>query len=74
MRLLFPYLLAPTDDVEWRNILFSPFVVSCDGVLENEAKVVLRNLAGSLAKKSEKSYSETTNVMKSRMSIAIVLG
>ena len=31
IQLLFPYLLAPTDDVEWRNIFFSPFVVSCDG-------------------------------------------
>ena len=51
---------------------FSPLVVSCDGVLGNEAKVVLQNLAGSLAKKSGKSYSETSNFMKSRMSIAIV--
>ena len=40
---------------------FSPFVVSCDGVLGNEAKVVLQNLAGRLAKKSGKSYSETLN-------------
>ena len=44
---------------------FSPFVVSCDGVLGNEAKV-LQNLAGSLAKKSAKSYSVTSNFMKSR--------
>ena len=36
---------------------FSPFVVSCDGFLGNEAKdVVLQNFAGSLAKKSGKSY------------------
>ena len=28
---------------------FSPFVVSCDGVLENDAKVVLQHLAESLA-------------------------
>ena len=33
---------------------FSPFVVSCDGVLGNEAKVVQQNLAG-IAKKSGKS-------------------
>ena len=51
---------------------FSPFVVSCDGVLGKEAKVVLQNLAGRLAKKSGKPYSETSNFMKSRMSIAIV--
>ena len=49
-------------------------VVSCDGVLGNEAKLVLQNLAGMLAKKSEKSYSETSNIMKSSMSIAIVRG
>ena len=49
-----------------------PFVVSCDEVLGNEVKVVLQNLAGSLAKKSGKSYSETSNFMKSRMFIAIV--
>ena len=42
-----------------------PFVVSCDEVLGNEVKVVLQNLAGSLAKKSGKSYSETSNFMKS---------
>ena len=45
---------------------FSPFVVSCDRVLGSEAKVqyvVLQNLAGSLAKKSHKSNSETTNVI-----------
>ena len=51
---------------------FSPFVVSCDGMLGKEAKSVLQNLAGSLSKKSGKSYSETSNFMKSRMSIAIV--
>jgi hypothetical protein len=39
---------------------FSLSVVSCDGVLGKETKVVLQNLAGSLAKKSGKSYSETT--------------
>ena len=34
---------------------FSPFVISCDGVLGNKAKGVLQNLAGSRAKKSGKS-------------------
>ena len=53
---------------------FSPFVVSCDGVLGNEAKVVQQNLSGSLVEKSRKSYSETTNVMKPRMSIVLVRG
>ena len=36
---------------------------------KREAWVVLQNLAGSLVKKSGKSYSETSNCMKSRMSI-----
>ena len=35
---------------------FSPFAVSYDGMLGNEAKVVLQNLTPSLAKKSGKSY------------------
>ena len=51
---------------------FFPFVVSCDGVLGTEAKVELQNVAGSLTKKSGKSFSETSNFMKSRMNIAIV--
>jgi hypothetical protein len=40
-------------------------------VLGKEAKTVLQNLAGSLAKKSGTTYSDTTNFRKSRMSIAI---
>ena len=55
----------------------SPFGVSCDGVHRNEAKVLqwyssTTNLAGRRAKKSGKPISETTNFMKSKMSIAIV--
>ena len=55
---------------------FSPFRVSCDGVLGNEAKVLqyYKTLQEASSRKSGKSYSETTNVMKSRMSIAIVRG
>ena len=37
----------------------------------NEAKVVVQHSAGRLAKKSGKPYSETTNIVKSRMSLAI---
>ena len=51
---------------------FSSLVVSCGGVLVKEPNCSsTTNLAGSLAKKSGKSYSETTNFMKSRMSIAL---
>ena len=46
---------------------FSPFVVPCDVMLGNVAKVILRNLARSLDKKSGKSHY-------ARMSIAIVRG
>ena len=53
--------------------------VTCDGVLGKEAKVqynstTVKNLAGSLVKKSGKSYSVTSNFMKSRMRIAIIRG
>ena len=55
-----------------RRRRFLSSVVSCDGVLGNEAKVELQNLAGRLAKQSEKPYSVTLDFLKSRMSIAIV--
>ena len=48
---------------------FSSFVAPCGGVLGNEVKVVPQKLSGSLAKKSGKSYSETSNSMNSKMSI-----
>ena len=55
---------GPTGAV--RDVLSEQVVVHC-----NEAKVEIQNLAGSLAKKSGKTFCETTNVMQSRMSIAI---
>ena len=50
---------------------FSRFVVSCDRVLENEAKEYYKTVQDALAKNSGKPYSETTNFMKLRMSIVI---
>ncbi len=51
---------------------FSPFVVSCDGLLGKEAQAVLQNLASRLSKKTGKSYSEACGFMRARISIAIV--
>ena len=63
-----------TDCILEQRRHFSPFVVSCDGVLGNEAKVVLLTLqeASPRNQKRRPTYSETSNAMKSRMSIAIV--
>ena len=51
---------------------FTPFVVSCDGLLGKEANHVLKNLASHLAHKSERPYSVVCAFMRARMSIAIV--
>jgi hypothetical protein len=51
---------------------FSPFVVSTDGMLGKEAKVLMRTLAARLAEKWEKPYSEVCGYVNARMSIAIV--
>jgi hypothetical protein len=37
---------------------FSPFVVSTDGLLGKEAKILLRKLSAMLAEKREKPYTE----------------
>ena len=51
---------------------FSPFVVSADGLLGKEAKILLRKLSAMLAEKWEKPYSEVCGYVNARMSIAIV--
>jgi hypothetical protein len=51
---------------------FSPFVVSADGLLGKEAKILLRKLSAMLATKWEKPYSEVCGYGNARMSIAIV--
>ena len=51
---------------------FSPFVVSTDGLLGKEAKVVLKRLALMLTEKWSKPYSEVCGYVNARMSIAIV--
>jgi hypothetical protein len=49
---------------------FSPFVVSTDGLLGKEAKILLRKLSSMLAEKWEKPYSEVCGYVNARMSIA----
>lgn len=51
---------------------FTPFVVSADGLLGNEAQSVLQNLSARFAEKSGKSYSAVCGFMRAHMSIAIV--
>ena len=51
---------------------FTPFVVSCDGLLGKEAVALLRNLAERLSNKTGKCYSETCGFLRARLSIAIV--
>ena len=51
---------------------FTPFVVSCDGLLGKEAQALLRNLAERLSKKTGKVYSETCGFLRARLSIATV--
>ena len=51
---------------------FSPFVVSTDGLMGKEAKLIMSTLAAKLAEKWEKPYSEVCSYVNARMSIAIV--
>jgi hypothetical protein len=51
---------------------FSHFVVSADGLLGKEAKILLRKLSSMLAEKWEKPHSEVCGYVNARMSIAIV--
>ena len=48
------------------------FVVSTDGLLGKEAKILLKKLSAMLAEKWEKPYSEVCGYVNARMSIAIV--
>jgi len=51
---------------------FTPFVVSVDGLLGKEAQRVIQTLAGHLAHKSERPYSQVCAFIRARLSIAIV--
>jgi hypothetical protein len=51
---------------------FAPFLCSADGMLGREAKTFVSHLAGKLAGKWEKSYSQVCECVNARLSIAIV--
>jgi hypothetical protein len=51
---------------------FSPFVASVDGLLGEEAKILLRKLFAMLAETWKKPHSEVCGYVNARMSIAIV--
>ena len=48
------------------------FVVSVDGLMHREAKHLMKRIAASLAKKWEKSYSDTVSFVRMRLSFAIL--
>jgi hypothetical protein len=52
--------------------IFSPFVVSTDGLLGKEAKILLKKLSTRLAENVGEPYSEVCGYVDARMSIAIV--
>ena len=58
--------------VEDRRGQFTPFVVSVDGLMHREAKHLMKRIAASLAKKWEKSYSDTVSFVRMRLSFAIL--
>jgi hypothetical protein len=51
---------------------FTPFVVSTDGILDKEAKTLLKHLSALLSEKWEKPYSEVCGYVNAQISIAIV--
>ena len=51
---------------------FTPFVVSCDGMLGKEADFMMKRLAQLLSEKWQRPYSQVCGYLKARMSIAIV--
>ena len=51
---------------------FTPFVVSCDGMMGKEADNTLKKLASKLSEKWDRPYSHTCGYLKARMSITVV--
>ena len=50
---------------------FIPVVVSVDGILGEETKTLLKQLAGKISKKTQRPYSQVRCYVNARMSIAI---
>ena len=51
---------------------FTPFVVSCDGLLGKEAEAAIKQIASKLAVKWKRPYSHVCGHLKARMGITIV--
>jgi hypothetical protein len=51
---------------------FTPFVVSTDGLIGEEARTMMRRISEKLSDKWRKPYSEVSGYVNARMSIAIV--
>jgi hypothetical protein len=51
---------------------FTPFVVSFDGLIGNEAKTVLKVIASKTANKAGNTYSNVTGHVRAHLNIAIV--
>ena len=52
--------------------LFTPFVVSCEGLFGKEADVFLKRLSMKLAEKWYRPYSQTVSFVKTRFAISLV--
>ena len=55
---------------QWRH--FTPFVVSADGLLGDEAEALAKRLSSKLAKKLSRPYSVVRGYVNARLSLAIV--
>ena len=51
---------------------FTPFVVSCEGLLGKETDAFLKRLLMKLAEKWYRPYSQTVNFVKIRLAISLV--
>ena len=51
---------------------FTPFVVSCEGLLGKEADVFFKRLSMKLAEKWHRPYSQTVSFVKTRFAISLV--
>ena len=49
---------------------FTPFVVSCEGILGKEANVFLKRLSKNLADKWHRPYAQTLSFVKTRFAIS----
>ena len=58
--------------VEKRRGTFTPFIASCDAILDVEAEHYLKRLSSYLSEKWEKSYSEVIGWVRARVQVCIL--